>query len=107
MDFKEVFGEKQFWTVFNPNNKTVVVVTDLTVSLSCPMSFTSFPFDEQRCNLELRLPSKVTPKLHAVHLNVSDVLGYNMQACLYLIRSFSMSHVLCEGFAVGHKVTRH
>ena len=79
MDFKEVFGEKQFWTVFDPKNKTVVVWTDVTVSLSCPMVFNSFPFDKQRCNLELRLPGKVTPKLGAVHLNDSDVLGYNMQ----------------------------
>ena len=84
MDFKEVLGEQLSSppTLFQ-NNNTVFVWLVVSITLSCPMSFASFPFDEQSCSLELTLPG-MTPKLLALNLTDTDTLGYNLQVCLDL-----------------------
>ena len=83
MDLKEVMGRKDVQRTFFQSNKTMVVRGGVSITLSCPMSFTSFPFDKQSCSLELRLPG-MTPKLLAVNLTDTDTLGYNLQVCLDL-----------------------
>ena len=81
MDVKEALGKEDAQTTFFQNNKTVVSRAGVSITLSCPMSFTSFPFDKQTCKLELRLPG-MTPKLLALNLTDTDTLGYNLQVCL-------------------------
>ena len=45
------------------------------------MSFTAFPFDKQRCNLEMRLREDVTPKLVGFKFRetLNDTLGYTLK----------------------------
>ena len=81
MDFKEVLGKKDFWTTFYQNNNTMVLRAAVSITLSCSMIFTSFPFDKQTCNLELELPG-MTPKLLGLNLTDTDALGYNVQVCV-------------------------
>ena len=82
MDYKEVLGNQlSFPPTLFQNNNTVIVWAVVSITLGCPMSFTSFPFDKQSCNLELRLPG-MTPKLLALNLTDTDTLGYNLQVCL-------------------------
>ena len=84
MDLKEVMGRKDVQRTFFQSNKTMVVRGGVSITLSCPMSFTSFPFDKQSCNLEFISPG-MTPKLLAVNLkDTDDTLGYNLQVCLDL-----------------------
>ena len=77
--------------LFN-NNNTVIFVSAFTMTLNCPMNFTLFPFDTQRCKIEMGLPEDVTTKLD---LDVSDSLndykGYNMQVCLCIISFVSIN----------------
>ena len=79
MDFKEVLGRKDMKVIFHQNNNTMVLRAAVSITLSCSMIFTSFPFDKQRCKLELELPGNITPKLLSVNLTDTDTLGYNMQ----------------------------
>ena len=92
IDVKEVFGEKMVGTNLFNNNNTVIFVSAFTMTLNCPMDFTRFPFDTQRCKIEMGLPEDVTTKLD---LDVSDSLndykGYNMQVCLCIISSLSIN----------------
>ena len=67
MDFKEVLGRKERTITFLQNNNTVTVLAAVTITLSCPMSFTYFPFDKQSCSLELRLPG-MTPNILAFNI---------------------------------------
>ena len=82
MDFKEVLGKTDFKTTFYQNNTTMVARAAISITLSCSMIFTSFPFDKQRCNLEMELPGNITPKLVSVNLKNIDTLGYNMQVSI-------------------------
>ena len=85
MDYKEVLGKQLSSppTLFQ-NNSNVVVWAVVSITLSCSMSFASFPFDKQTCNLELSLPG-MTPTLLAANLtDTDDTLGYNLQVCLDL-----------------------
>ena len=81
MNLKEVLGKKDIKTNFHQNNNTMVVAGGVSMTLSCSMTFTSFPFDTQICHLELRLPD-MTPKLLGVKLEDTDALGYNVQVCV-------------------------
>ena len=83
MDYKEVLGRDAIKRTFYQNNNTIAVGASVTITLSCSMTFTSFPFDTQRCNLEMRLPG-MTPKLLGVNLTDSDTLGYKVQVCVFL-----------------------
>ena len=83
MDVKEVMGRKAVQQTFFQSNKTLVVRAGASITLRCPMSFTSFPFDKQTCSLDLSLPG-MTPKLLALNLTDTDTLGYNLQVCLDL-----------------------
>ena len=86
IDVKEVFGEKQVKAILFNNNNTVMFWSTVTMTLKCPMDFTPFPFDTQKCILEMRLPGDVTPKLDLdVSDSLKDTLGYKMQVYLCII----------------------
>ena len=88
MDLKEVLGRQDIKGTFYQNDNTVDVTGGVTITLSCSMNFTHFPFDTQRCNLELRLAG-MTPKLLGVNLEDTDTLGYNVQVCVYISMIFN------------------
>ena len=92
MDFKEVLGKKDVKATFHQNNNTMVVAGGVSITLSCSMTFTSFPFDIQRCNLELRLPGMI-PKLLGVNLTDTDALGYKVQVCVKTYLRYLMQYV--------------
>ena len=81
IDLKEVFGQNDMTMTLYERNSTVVWKSKFDITVSCPMRFTSFPFDKQRCNLEIRLPEIMTPRLLRFSLkdSLKDTLGYNVQ----------------------------
>ena len=81
IDVKEVFGQKVVRTTLYENNKTVVWKSSFDITVSCSMSFTAFPFDKQRCNLEMRLSGYITPKLVGFNFRgtLNDTLGYTLK----------------------------
>ena len=88
-DILEMASSKK--TLFYQVNHMVKSGAEIPLTLRCPMTFTNFPFDTQRCDIEWRLEGNITPKLHDVkfidtntlgyHIE-TDILGYNMQVCL-------------------------
>ena len=73
-------------TLYESNN-TVVWKAKFDITVSCPMSFTSFPFDKQTCSLQMRLHEIMTPRLLHFDLkdSLKDTLGYNVQVYLTFI----------------------
>ena len=82
MDYKEVLGNKDIKATFFQNNNTMFLAGGVSITLSCSMTFTSFPFDKQRCSLELKMPGNITSKLLGVNLTDTETLGYNMKVSI-------------------------
>ena len=91
-------------TLYERNN-TVVWKSNFDITVSCPMSFTSFPFDKQTCSLQMRLPEIMTPRLLHFDLkdSLKDTLGYNVQVYLTFI-ALVVFFIPKKGFAIECKV---
>ena len=53
MEVKEVFEKKSWTTELRHKDRYVRDSITFDITLGCPMSFTTFPFDQQICNLEV------------------------------------------------------
>ena len=81
LDVKEVFGQQIIVTVLNQENHTVTFYPKADITIGCPMDFSSFPFDQQKCTLEMEIQRDVVLRNLGVHLknSSSDILGYQMK----------------------------
>ena len=67
MEVKEVFEKKSWTTELRQKDRYVTDSITFDITLGCPMSFTSFPFDQQICNLEV---VSAVPKMKLENLKV-------------------------------------
>ena len=81
MDIKEVFGQQIIVTVLNQENHTVTFYPKADITIGCPMDFSSFPFDQQKCTLEMEIQRDVAFRNRGARLKNSsaDILGYRMK----------------------------
>ena len=81
MDIKEVFGQEIIRTVLNQENHTVTFYPKADITIGCQMDFASFPFDQQKCTLEMEIQRDVALSNSGAHLKNSsaDILGYWMK----------------------------
>ena len=81
MDVKEVFGQQIIRAVLNQENHTVTFDPTADITIGCPMDFSYFPFDQQKCTLEMEIQRDVTLRNRGAHLKNSsaDILGYRME----------------------------
>ena len=78
MDIKEVFGQQIIRAVLIQENHTVTFYPKADITIGCLMDFSFFPFDQQKCTVEMEIQRDVTLRNSGVHLkNISaDILGY-------------------------------
>ena len=53
MEVKEVFEKKSWTTELRQKDRYVTDSITFDITMGCPMTFTTFPFDQQKCDLEV------------------------------------------------------
>ena len=74
MEVKEVFEKKSWTTELRQKDRYVTDSITFDITLSCPMGFATFPFDQQICNLEV-VSAVPKMKLENLKVDIKDTSG--------------------------------
>ena len=81
VEFRELFGLPMVRTVLSHDNHTVTFSPTADVTIGCKMDLSSFPFDQQHCQVRMQRPGSVALRNLGVFLrdSLADFKGYRMK----------------------------